>query len=93
MGAAKLREHLPRLITAIEDAGLNVLWVTDPMHGNTIKTDNGFKTRPFEAVRDEIMAFFEVHEKMGYLSWWGSLRDDGAKRHRVHGRHHGRFGV
>jgi 3-deoxy-7-phosphoheptulonate synthase len=65
MGAAKLREHLPRLITAIEDAGLNVLWVTDPMHGNTIKTDNGFKTRPFEAVRDEIMAFFEVHEKMG----------------------------
>mmetsp|Transcript_8155 Transcript_8155/g.30272 ORF Transcript_8155/g.30272 Transcript_8155/m.30272 type:complete len:517 (-) Transcript_8155:230-1780(-) len=65
MGAAKLREHLPRLITAIDDAKLNVLWVTDPMHGNTIKTDNGFKTRPFEAVRDEIMAFFEVHEKMG----------------------------
>ena len=65
MGAAKLREHLPRLISAIEDAGLNVLWVTDPMHGNTVKTDNGYKTRPFEAVRDEIMAFFEVHEKMG----------------------------
>ena len=65
MGAKKLREHLPRLITAIEYAGLNVLWVTDPMHGNTIKTDNGYKTRPFEAVRDEIMAFFEVHEKMG----------------------------
>ena len=49
----------------IEEAGLNVLWVTDPMHGNTIKTDNGFKTRPFERVRDEIMAFFEVHEQMG----------------------------
>ncbi len=65
MGAAKLREHLPRLITAVEDAGLNVLWVSDPMHGNTIKTENGFKTRPFERVRDEIMAFFEVHEQMG----------------------------
>ncbi len=65
MGAKALREHLPRLITAIEDAELNVLWVSDPMHGNTIKTDNGFKTRPFEAVLDEVMAFFEVHEKMG----------------------------
>ena len=65
MGAKALREHLPRLITAIEDAKLNVLWVSDPMHGNTIKTDNGFKTRPFEAVLDEVMAFFEVHEKMG----------------------------
>lgn len=65
MGAEKLREHLPRLIRAIEDAGLNVLWVTDPMHGNTVKTDSGFKTRPFERVRDEIMAFFEVHEQMG----------------------------
>jgi len=65
MGAKKLREHLPRLITAIQDAGLNVLWVSDPMHGNTVKTDNGYKTRPFEAIRDEVMAFFEVHEKMG----------------------------
>ena len=65
MGAEKLREHLPRLIQAIEDAGLNVLWVTDPMHGNTVKTDSGYKTRPFERVRDEIMAFFEVHEQMG----------------------------
>ena len=35
------------------------------MHGNTVKTDSGFKTRPFERVRDEIMAFFEVHEQMG----------------------------
>ena len=65
MGAEKLREHLPRLIAAIEAAGLNVLWVTDPMHGNTVKTDNGYKTRPFERVRDEVMAFFEVHEQMG----------------------------
>ena len=65
MGAEKLREHLPRLITAIQDAGLNVLWVTDPMHGNTEKTDNGYKTRPFERIRDEVMAFFEVHEQMG----------------------------
>jgi 3-deoxy-7-phosphoheptulonate synthase len=65
MGAEKLREHLPRLIEAVTDAELNVLWVTDPMHGNTIKTENGYKTRPFERVRDEVMAFFEVHEAMG----------------------------
>lgn len=55
MGAEKLREHLPRLIQAIQDAGLNVLWVADPMHGNTIKTDNGYKTRPFERIREEVM--------------------------------------
>lgn len=65
MGAEKLRANLPRLITAIQDAGLNVLWVTDPMHGNTIKTETGVKTRPFESIRDEVMAFFEVHEQMG----------------------------
>ena len=65
MGAEKLREHLPRLIEAVTDAELNVLWVTDPMHGNTVKTENGYKTRPFERVRDEVMAFFEVHEAMG----------------------------
>jgi 3-deoxy-7-phosphoheptulonate synthase len=35
------------------------------MHGNTVKTENGYKTRPFERVRDEVMAFFEVHEAMG----------------------------
>jgi len=65
MGAEKLRVHLPRLIQSIEDAGLNVLWVADPMHGNTIVTETGVKTRPFERIRDEVMAFFEVHEQMG----------------------------
>jgi 3-deoxy-7-phosphoheptulonate synthase len=65
MGAETLREHLPRLIAAIAEAELNVLWVCDPMHGNTIKTESGYKTRPFERVRDEVMAFFEVHEQNG----------------------------
>jgi 3-deoxy-7-phosphoheptulonate synthase len=65
MGAEKLRVHLPRLIQSIEDAGLNVLWVADPMHGNTVVTETGVKTRPFERIRDEVMAFFEVHEQMG----------------------------
>lgn len=65
MGADKLRENLPRLIKAVQDSGKIVVWQSDPMHGNTIKSDNGYKTRPFERIRDELRAFFDVHEQMG----------------------------
>lgn len=65
MGAEKLRKHLPALIRAVQREGKTVLWVSDPVHGNTIKTDDGFKTRPFEAIRDELRAFFDVHQDMG----------------------------
>ena len=65
MGADKLREHLPNLIRAVQREGRTVLWCSDPVHGNTIKTDNGFKTRPFERIRDELRAFFDVHADMG----------------------------
>jgi 3-deoxy-7-phosphoheptulonate synthase len=65
MGAAKLREKLPALIRAVQREGKSVVWCSDPVHGNTIKTDNGFKTRPFDAIRAELKAFFDVHAEMG----------------------------
>eukprot|EP01038_Epipyxis_sp_PR26KG_P013874 gene13874-18607_t len=65
MGAEKLREKLPTLIRAVQREGRVVLWCSDPVHGNTIKTDSGYKTRPFEKIRDELRAFFDVHAEMG----------------------------
>eukprot|EP00850_Spirogloea_muscicola_P007208 SM000036S13252 [mRNA] locus=s36:134771:137092:- [translate_table: standard] len=65
MGAEKLRKKLPALIRAVRQAGCVVTWVCDPMHGNTIKAPNGYKTRPFDAIRAELRAFFDVHEEEG----------------------------
>ena len=64
-GAGKVGEHLPRLIRAVQEEGANVLWVCDPMHGNTIKSASGYKTRPFEAVLREVREFFAVHKAEG----------------------------
>ncbi len=64
-GADKVREHLPRLIEAVKASGHTVVWCCDPMHGNTIKANNGYKTRPFDLVLAEVKAFFEVHREMG----------------------------
>ena len=65
MGAEKLREKLPSLIRAVQREGKQVLWVSDPVHGNTFKTEDGIKTRSFDAIRDELRAFFDVHRDMG----------------------------
>lgn len=65
MGAEKLRKNLPGLIRAVQREGKSVLWISDPVHGNTYKTSNGFKTRNFEAIREELRAFFDVHDEMG----------------------------
>ncbi len=65
MGAGKIREALPALIEGVTASGANVLWVCDPMHGNTFETANGYKTRQFEDVLDEVRGFFEVHKKLG----------------------------
>ncbi len=64
-GAGKVGEHLPRLIRAVEREGKNVVWSCDPMHGNTIKADSGYKTRPFEKVLQEVREFFDIHEAEG----------------------------
>ena len=65
MGHDKVLEHLPPLIRAIEREGRIVVWSCDPMHGNTIKAESGYKTRPFDRILTEVRRFFEVHEAEG----------------------------
>mgnify|MGYP000272891818 CR=1 FL=1 len=65
MGAGKIREELPKLVEAVRDSEANPLWITDPMHGNGITTKNGYKSRRFDDVMDEVRGFFEVHEAAG----------------------------
>ena len=66
-GAGKVTEHLPRLIRAVKEENANVLWVCDPMHGNTIKSESGYKTRPFDSVLREVSEFFAVHKAEGTI--------------------------
>jgi 3-deoxy-7-phosphoheptulonate synthase len=65
MGASKIREELPKLVEAVRDSGATPLWITDPMHGNGITTKNGYKSRRFDDVMDEVRGFFEVHRATG----------------------------
>lgn len=65
MGHDKVGEFLPNLVRRIKQEGRNVVWSCDPMHGNTIKSDNGFKTRPFEYLLKEIQGFFDIHLSEG----------------------------
>ena len=64
-GAGKVAEHLPGWIKAVEREGKKVVWSCDPMHGNTIKSDSGYKTRPFDRVLQEVREFFDVHATEG----------------------------
>jgi len=64
-GAGSVDEHLPRLIKAVEEEGAKVVWTCDAMHGNTIKSTTGYKTRPFESVLREVREFFAVHNAEG----------------------------
>lgn len=65
MGAGKIREALPPLLEAVKAMDANPLWITDPMHGNGITTPNGYKTRRFDDVMDEVRGFFEAHREVG----------------------------
>ncbi|MCC9206443.1 class II 3-deoxy-7-phosphoheptulonate synthase [Arthrobacter sp. zg-Y769] len=65
MGARNIREVLPSLVEKVTASGAQVLWVTDPMHGNTVTSPNGYKTRNFDDVMDEVRGFFEVHDSLG----------------------------
>jgi 3-deoxy-7-phosphoheptulonate synthase len=67
MGAGKIREELPKLVQAVRDSDANPLWITDPMHGNGITTKNGYKSRRFDDVMDEVRGFFEVHRAAGTI--------------------------
>tara|TARA_R110002094_G_scaffold160159_1_gene145475 strand:+ start:1121 stop:2491 length:1371 start_codon:yes stop_codon:yes gene_type:complete len=66
-GAGKVGEHLPRLIKTVQEEGANVVWTCDAMHGNTIKSSTGYKTRPFESVLREVREFFGVHAAEGTI--------------------------
>jgi 3-deoxy-7-phosphoheptulonate synthase len=65
MGAKNIREKLPAVVEKVTASGAQVLWVTDPMHGNTVTSRNGYKTRRFDDVVDEVRGFFEVHHALG----------------------------
>ena len=64
-GADKVENYLPDLIRAVKKEGRNIVWSCDPMHGNTIKSDSGFKTRPFNKVLKEVQQFFEINRGEG----------------------------
>ncbi|WP_210529849.1 class II 3-deoxy-7-phosphoheptulonate synthase [Rubellimicrobium arenae] len=66
-GAGNVTEHLPRLVRAVQEEGANVVWSCDPMHGNTIKSSSGYKTRPFESVLREVREFFAIHNAEGTI--------------------------
>ena len=65
MGADKVEQALPALVRAVQREGRRVVWACDPMHGNTIKAQTGYKTRPFDRILTEVRRFFEVHEAEG----------------------------
>lgn len=64
-GHDKIETGLPKLVRAVKESGHPVVWSCDPMHGNVIKADNGYKTRPFERILSEVRGFFAVHRAEG----------------------------
>src|SRR5499425_2956184 len=65
MGADKVEKNLPTLIRAVEREGRKVVWCCDPMHGNTVVSSTGFKTRMVDRIMTEVRGFFAVHEAEG----------------------------
>ena len=67
MGADKIESRLPNILKDIKSEGLNILWSIDPMHGNTVKVSNGYKTREFDNVLREVKSFFDIHNACGTI--------------------------
>ena len=65
MSSEKVLDLLPPLVRRVRDEGRSVVWVCDPMHGNTIKASSGYKTRPFDRILTEVRGFFDVHQAEG----------------------------
>lgn len=65
MGSGVIRDALPPLLAAVKESDALPVWVSDPMHGNGITTPNGYKTRRFDDVVDEVKGFFEAHRQVG----------------------------
>lgn len=68
MGKENISKLLPPLIKAVKNNGNNVIWSCDPMHGNTIKSSNGYKTRKFEDILDEVKSFFLIHKEINTIA-------------------------
>jgi 3-deoxy-7-phosphoheptulonate synthase len=64
MGNARVRDVLPPIVEKVAAAGHKVVWQCDPMHGNTIESSNGYKTRHFDRIVDEVLGYFEVHQQL-----------------------------
>lgn len=67
MGAGRIRDVLPPIVEKVTAAGAEVIWSCDPMHGNTIESSGGLKTRHFDDIVEEVMGFFEVHQALGTI--------------------------
>ncbi|WP_458396367.1 class II 3-deoxy-7-phosphoheptulonate synthase [Campylobacter sp.] len=67
MGADKIENYLPNILKDVKSEGLNILWSIDPMHGNTVKANNGYKTREFDNVMKEVKSFFDIHHACGTI--------------------------
>jgi 3-deoxy-7-phosphoheptulonate synthase len=65
MGANTVAEALPALVRRVKAEGRHVVWSSDPMHGNTVKAENGLKTRDFDAIHQELRQFFAIHQAEG----------------------------
>ncbi len=65
MGSGRVREVLPAIVEKVTASGHKVIWQCDPMHGNTIESSTGYKTRHFDRIVDEVQGFFEVHHALG----------------------------
>ncbi len=64
-GTEKIKHYLPPLIKALKRSGQRVVWVCDPMHGNTETTKNGYKTRSFDRILEELESAFYIHNELG----------------------------
>jgi 3-deoxy-7-phosphoheptulonate synthase len=71
MGAGKVGAKLPSLLRAVERAGHKVVWLCDPMHGNTISTASNLKTRNFDEILSEVHSFFDIHQAEN--TWAGGV--------------------
>jgi len=65
MGSEKIMQKLPNIVKNIHKEGKSVVWTCDPMHGNTIKANSGYKTRPLNNIISEIQHFFQIHRSIG----------------------------
>jgi 3-deoxy-7-phosphoheptulonate synthase len=65
MGNGRVRDVLPAIVEKVEASGHKVIWQCDPMHGNTVESTTGYKTRHFDRIVDEVQGFFEVHRALG----------------------------